>query len=47
MKTNKEIICRVCINKKTGQKFVTIPQKIRSIQLGDYVQIKKAKVFIL
>ena len=47
MKQNKEIICKVYKNKKTGQKLVTIPQKIRSIQPGDYIQIIKAKVLIL
>jgi len=42
----KEIICKVYKNKKTGQKIVTIPKKYHSIQSGDYIQIKKVKVFI-
>ena len=37
MKTKKRIIAKVHVNKKSGQKLVTIPRKIRNIKGGDYL----------
>tara|TARA_Y100000034_G_C6869929_1_gene396989 strand:- start:1211 stop:1330 length:120 start_codon:yes stop_codon:yes gene_type:complete len=36
-----EPIVRVWKNNKTGQKYVTIPQRNTEIQAGDYVKIIK------
>ncbi len=38
-----KLIVKVRINKKTGQKSVTIPKEIKEIKEGDYVEIKKIK----
>lgn len=38
-----KIIVKVRINKKTGQKSVTIPKEFKHIKKGDYVEITKIK----
>lgn len=37
------LIVKVCENKKTKQKFVTIPQANKDILKGDYVKIIKVE----
>jgi len=45
MKTKKKTyILRVYENKKSGQKLVTIPKKMRSIKSGDFIEITKVEV---
>lgn len=39
----ERIILRVYVNKKTGQRLLTIPKKFKQISGGDYVEIKKIK----
>ena len=38
------IILRVYENKKSKQKIITIPKKIKNIKSGDFVEIKKVKI---
>lgn len=38
------IILRVYKNKKTEQKLVCIPKKIKDIKDGDFVEIKKVEI---
>lgn len=40
----EKVIVRVRINKKTGQKSVTIPKEFKHIKEGDYVEIIKIQV---
>ena len=35
------LILKVYGNKKTKQKLVCIPQKIKEIKIGDFVEVKK------
>jgi len=35
---NKKLICKICINKKSKQKYITIP-KSSSLVSGDYVEV--------
>lgn len=37
----EKVIVKVRVNKKTGQKSVTIPKEAKQIKEGDYVEIKK------
>lgn len=37
----ERIIVKVRVNKKTGQKSVTIPKEAKQIKEGDYIEIKK------
>ena len=38
------IILRVYENKKSKQKLVTIPKKIKNIKSGDFIEIRKVKI---
>ena len=39
----RKIIVKVRVNKKTGQKSITIPKEAKEIKGGDYVEINKIK----
>ncbi len=43
MEIKNKIICKVCINKSSGQKFITIPKK-SDFKEGEYVALIKVKV---
>lgn len=40
----KRLIFRVYENKQSKQKLVTIPKKIKEIQTGDFIEIKKVGI---
>ncbi len=39
-----KLILRVYENKKTKQKLVCIPKKIKEIKTGDFIEIKKVNI---
>jgi len=39
----EKLIVKIRINKKTGQKSVTIPKEAKHLKEGDYVKIEKIK----
>ena len=39
-----KLILRVYGNKKTKQKLVCIPKKIKEIKIGDFIEIKKVNI---
>ncbi len=39
-----KLILRVYENKKTKQRLVTIPKKIKEIKTGDFIEIKKVRI---
>jgi hypothetical protein len=42
-KQDRKLIMKVCVNRKTGQKYVTVPKDEKDIQGGDYVRIEKVE----
>jgi len=41
--SQKPLIMKVCVNRKTGQKYITIPRAETRIEEGDYVRIAKVE----
>ena len=39
-----KLILRVYENKKTKQRLVCIPKKIKEIKAGDFIEIKKVEI---
>lgn len=40
----KRLVLRVYENKKTKQKLICIPKKIKEIKAEDFVEVKKVKI---
>jgi len=38
-----KLIAKIYQNKRTGQRLICIPKKIKDLKVGDYVEVKRVK----